>query len=342
MRLMNSVLLFITVTSLLCACGYEELTAEKKRTLSVASDYLMESDSVLFLDFTQKTGVKVKIIPLELDSIYRKVLSDPLNAGFDMIMVSDVRILKNLESKKLLQKFSDELDSAQGNRFFLHTGIDPLVYYANRNLNKDSISYTDLSKSFWFSSLDEIPLNKLFNCIKKNNKWSSRESALWLHRVEQKKIAFLAVDSLAPSMFNVGFLSQFERKKQLKDSLNDFQNLFFPDQTQTGLLYNFYGSGIVYQSSNFSAAMDLLRYLSEVSNAQMVNDKIGIVSYDRRANWGVFKNNRLKLSPKTINDFLFDSKWWNDHMNFARTMKIVEKKPVSAVNPIPDTLKSEN
>ncbi len=342
MRLMKSVFCFIIVTMLISACGYEELTAEKKRTLSVASDYLTEADSVLFLGFTKKTGVKVKIIALELDSISMKVLSDPLNAGFDMIMVSDVRILKKLQSKKLLQKFSDELDSAQGNRFFLYTGIDPIVYYANRNLNVDSISYSDLSKSLWYSSFDEIGLNKLFNCIKKNNKWSSRESALWLHRVEQKKMNFLEVDSLAPSMFNVGFLSQFERTSQLKDSLYNFQYLFFPDQIQTGLLYNFYGSGIVYQSANFSAAMDLILYLSEVKNAQTVNEKMGIVSYDRRTNWGVFKNKKLKLSPKTINDFLFDSKWWNEHMSFARTMKIVEKKSVSAVNPISDTLKSEN
>jgi len=342
MRLMNSVLLFITLISLICACGYEELTAEKKPTLSIASDYLRESDSVLFLDFTKKTGVKVIIIPLELDSISRKVLSDPLNAGFDMIMVSDVRILKNLQSKKMLQKFSDELDIAQGNRFFLYTGIDPIVYYANRNLKKDSIRYTDLSKSFWSSSMDDTGLKKLFNCIKKNLKWSSRESALWLHQVEQKKIAYPEIDSLAPTMFNVGFLSQFERNSQLNDSLKTFQYWFFPDQIKSGLLYNFYGSGIVYQSPNFSEAMDLIVYLSQVSNVQIINDKIGVVSYDRKTKWGIFKNNRLMLNPNAINDFRFDLNWWNAHISYARNMKLEEKKIVKLANPIVDTLKLEN
>jgi hypothetical protein len=268
--------------------------------------------------------------------------SDPINVGFDLIMVSDVRILKKLQSKNLLQKFSDKFDVSQSNRFFLNTGIDPLVYYSNGNLNKDSIRYSDLSKRFWCSHIDENDLVKLFNCIKKNYKWSNRESALWLHQVEQHKMAFPQADSLDPNLIYVGLLSQFERKWQINGSLNSFQYLVFPDQNQTGLLYHFYGSGIVYQSANYSAAMDLILYLSEVSNAQRINDIKGIVSYDRVTNWGAFQKNKLVLSPRAISDVPFDLNWWKAHLSFARNLKISKKKEEPKATPIVDTLKLEN
>ncbi len=331
-----------TLAALISSCGYEELSSTKKQTLTVASDYLHASDSSLFNDFTRKTNIKIKIIHLQSDSISKKVIQDPLNVEFDLIMVSDILTLETLQKKNLLQQFSEDLDKSSSKNYFSITGLDPLVFKSKRNIPNDSTNYQNLSKELWYSKLNEIDLKKIYNCIKKTNQWSTHESALWLHQAELKKLEFPIMDSLAPRINAVGFLSQFEQKTQIIDSLSTLQILLFPDQLNSGILYNYYGAGIICQASNFYAAKQLISYLKRPSQAQIINNKIGIITYDQQTKTGFYKNKRIILNPNPIQSFRFDLKWWNDHLNYAKTMKIEEKKPKPKNVPIADTLLIEN
>ena len=344
MFLMRRFILFLTLAVFLTSCSIEELNVIKKQTLTIASDYLYASDSSLFKDFSRKTNIKVKIIHLHADSISKKIFQNPLNVDFDMLMLSDIVTLNNIKNKNLLQKFSDEDDISNSNGYILLTGVDPIVYCSNRKVSGDSTSYLDLSSAFWYPKLDEVNLSELYNCIKQNQQWSSRESALWIHQAELKKMIYPINDSLAPRINALGFLSQFKRKSPLPDSLNVFQYFLFPDQLKSGLLYKFYGAGIVYQSSNFNAAKQLIQYLSKLSQAQVIHDKIGVVTYDQQTRTGYYKNRRYILNSKPINSYRFDSTWWNTHINYAKSMKIEVKKPVPIVNSeiVTDTLLVEN
>lgn len=332
----------LMLAALMSACGYEELNPIQKQNLTIASDYLFAQDSILFADFAKKTNIKVNIIHISADSISNKIIQNPLNVDFDMIMISDMPILENLKNRNLLQKFSSNIHKTNFNEHIILTGIDPIVFKSNKNALNDSASYNDLSRNLWYPILNELDLKKLYNGIKNINEWSTRESAIWLNQTGFKKLSYPLEDSLAPKMFEVGFLSQLERTNSLPDSLNTFQYLIFPNQLQTGLLYNYYGAGIVYQSRNFFAAMQMIEYLLQPNAAQMINDKIGIVTYDFQSKSGTYKKKKLILTAIPLQTYSFNLTWWNAHLNEAKNIKIEAETPKLDTLSIIDTLSKGN
>ena len=342
MILVKWAFILFAITTVISSCGYEELSENKNQTITIVSDYLSDRDSLLFIDFTKKTKVKVRIIQLNSDTILKRISKDPLMNGFDCIMVSDLDVLNQLDRLHLLQKISSESAPLKNNNNYRLTGLDPLVYYANRNLNPDSVNYTDLSTVFWYSNLEETQLMRLFNCIKKNNQWTSRESAFWLHQAGLNRINYPATDSLAPRIYDIKFLSPSERAKLQKDSVDVFQYVFFPDQNQSGLLYNYYAAGIIYQSPNYTAAMEFMRYLTEGSQAKRINDKLGLITLDGKTQTGYYKDKRFILNPNSIDNFPFDLKWWNAHLSYAKGMKIESIIPKERKNSTQDSIVVEN
>ncbi len=334
----------LMLAALMSACGYEELKPIQKQNLTIASDYLYPKDSILFADFTKKTNIKVKITHISADSISNKIIQNPLNVDFDMIMIADMPVLENLKNKNLLQRFSNHFNKPNSSEFILITGVDPIVFKSNRNGSNDSTSYNDLSKELWYSSLDEVNLKKFYNCVKTNNHWTTRESALWIHQLELKKIVQPILDSLAPKINQVGFLSDFERQKSFSDSMNFFPFLLFPNQLTSGLIYNYYGAGIIYQSHNFFSAMQMIQYLQQPIQAQIINNKIGIISYNQLEKTGFYKNQRYLLNPNSINAYNFNLSWWNAHISYARSIKIEVKKsvPIVQTEPVIDSVLVEN
>ncbi len=318
---------FFLFAALMSGCGYEELNTTKNQSLTIASDYLHEKDSVLFSDFAKKTNIKVNIVHLSLDSLSNKIIENPLNVDFDMVMISEIATLENLKNKDLLQRLDNDFQAPNVNGFFINTGADPIVFKSNRKLMNDTISYNDLSKKLWYPVLNEVDLKKLYNGNKKINQWTTNESALWLSQAAFKKLDYPLTDSLAPEIIVVGFLSQFERQKPFLDSLNTFKYTLFPDQLKLGLFYNFYGAGIVYQSRNFDAAMQLIKYFLMPNQAQLINDKIGIVSYDHQTKTGIYLNKKLTLNPTPFKSYSFNLKWWNAHINDAKNIKAEEEPP---------------
>jgi hypothetical protein len=332
----------LILAALMSACGYEELNPIQKQSLTIASDYLYAKDSLLFTDFTKKTKIKLNIIHLSTDSLSKKIIEKGFIVDFDMLMVSNMTTLETLRNKNLLQKFSSNIHKSNLSQHIILTGIDPIVFKSNRNIINDSASYNDLSEDFWYPVLNELDLKKLYNGIKNINEWSTRESALWLNQTGSKKLSYPLEDSLAPKMFEVGFLSQLERPNSLPDSLNTFQYLLFPNQLKTGLLYNYYGAGIVYQSRNFFAAMQMVEYLLQPNSVQIINDKIGIVTYDHKSKSGIYKKKKLILTTIPLQSYSFNLTWWNAHLNDAKNIIIEAKKPKTDTLSIIDTLSKGN
>lgn len=302
---MRKMILFGVSLVLLSSCYIDSARQSKNIKLTIASDYLLPKDTILFESFKKNKEVNIEIQHLNRKELESWVDKHPYDSGIDLLMYKSIYDTYKLKKERLTQKiygareyFSDTILSDL-NSGIIGLGYDPFVY----SYNIDSLGE--------ISSVGEVRAGQF-----KNN----------LSKVEQ--IVFLS-----------GFRSQYDNPETMQFALGMDTNSFYTDSLlpkwrtielemfseqdtkRTNAFVDFGGNSMFdvrtvtsfSQSSNFEMTKEFIRYLRNPKTNARINEA-----------W-----NTIKIDFDLVNTdhkFVPISKKLNDFFQYYTTIERIQKK----------------
>jgi len=272
--------LFLLSISVL-SCEIETAKAPENKQLVILSDYLNQSDTVLFQSFIRQENVSMQIVEMKADKIIGLIRNEGASIHADIIMVESIFDIHKMSKRSLLQRinFSNEIGEDE-QKFsswtynFVGFGVDPFVV-ANSKKNNVRI-YNDLLSARFVNDLDKKEtismLSPIMHKLKKvkANKWIKMFSDSSVRIIELK-------DTLNTGLPILTTYSDFSSNK---DTLLDYSNRFlmYPNSKSTGTFFNLRTIGIVDQAQNYTVAQDFIFYCLEEKNNKRINNKMNTFS----------------------------------------------------------------
>ena len=307
-------LLILVAFILLHSCGLESAKPFKHQFVFLASDCLTPKDSSLFSEFTQTTGIKVKVIHLASEQINQRLITEGIETEIDALLLRSSYDALQTESKNLLQKIpTDSFPSDLNSRYKSHRqmitglGFDPYIIIRRKEapqvrnyaslLNSQGYA-TDLKDA---SSLAPFYLF-LFHKHSGNDDHSAEE---WIEDFSSKCIKKLSKkDTLIYAQLLFTKRSSFLKNKT--KSLISYRDgeMIFPNQRIGGAYYDMPTIGIVRQARNYSNTFSLLRYLSTIQGNRKLNKRLLTISFYADSRRIRFK--RFHTSPLRMEKFIPD------------------------------------
>jgi len=255
---------FLVISS--CTIESAEEPAEKK--LFIASDYLHEKDSILFIDFERKMNIDVHIIPIQTEELISRLEQQGLNSGIDVIMVKSLYHLHKLNKHNLLHPiyFEKQLDhqvSAYSSWKFHYValGVDPFILAHNPHYSKRFNNYEDLMRFKFVTALgnsETVPF--LSSALRKENKVNGN---IWIKTFCSNSIDINSTtDSLLMQEVILTTYSDF-KKNNFTDNRFKNKSSFFPNSNGKGTLFNVRSISIVNQAQNYVNAKEFIFFYSK-------------------------------------------------------------------------------
>ncbi|MCR9171770.1 MAG: hypothetical protein NXI10_04710 [bacterium] len=253
--------LFILLPLLLIGCDVPKAAPEKNPVLVIATDQIIEGDSLLFAEFEAKHHVEIVLKQMSADSLIECFKNSPYSLGIDVVLLHHAYDMRKVRNEKLLEPlslgtFPKEAFLPQS-RLFITCGIDPYVCVAKQNVRVNI--YDDLNRHSFFMNLDHKSKTHFFAPYEER-----------LHRAKTfEKLEKLHENALEMNPWmkdsSDAILTTYSDFKSLnpEDSLwNDFTELRFPNSATSGVFYDVLTAGIIQQSSHFSFATEFLEWLT--------------------------------------------------------------------------------
>ena len=259
-----------------------------------------DSDSVLYENFTNETGIKVNIISSKSKALLERLRSEGENSPADIFITVDAGNLWKAQEYGLFRKInSKKIDSivpknlrGKNNEWIALAKRARVLFYSPKKYSYDelkNLSYEDLSSSKWEKKLSIRSSNNLYNqslvaaMIAKYGESFAEEWAKGLvnnfarkpqgnDRAQIIAVANGEADLAIANSYYLGLmLSGKKGEKQLNAGKK--VKILFPSQNEDGAHINISGAGIIKSSKNYNNAIQFLEFmLSEKAQKHLVEN----------------------------------------------------------------------
>jgi hypothetical protein len=254
------------------SCHTERAKPLERETLTIASDFLDEDDTLLFSGFVKKYNVRLIIRSMSTDGVIGLIGNAEYNSGLDLILSSSSQSAFRLSKQHIFQSISeDDSDLQIAHEYFstkydyVALGIDPFVISYASDSTITARTYQDLFKIPHYHTLnrDDIlcfmsPLRHEKNQVE-TYKWIERWYNLAVERPKSGAIS----DSLPATL---------RRYSQLEDI--NAGVIYYPDGLRSGCYYDLSTMGIVKQAENYLTAKKFISYYSNPGHNSIINKKL--------------------------------------------------------------------
>ena len=305
--------LFLAVL-ILPGCELDSAKEQTQQELVIASDFLNKKDESLFKEFNTESGVRVRIIYMSADSLVKRLNSTGYASGIDMVVLRsalDMCIVDQLGYLQVIHDANSRPDIPKryrdGNSHWYGIAIDPYIILSG---SQDSLkrirNYRDLGRlGEWMSNLKSNDDWKAFNSglLHKMKKDEDSVKSTWLKTVFNKQVNFRKISDSSiyvPPLFTK--YSKYYSDSSLFRSAYRKTRLIFPNQTEGGTFYELRAAGIIRQASNYTNAVEFLRYITQSDINQRINswwNTFPITSEMERS--FAYQNVRFKYYPAPMN-----------------------------------------
>lgn len=292
MRLKN-IHLFLIILAILSGSAFA-------KEVNIYTSRHYDSDSVLYENFTNETGIKVNIISSKSKALLERLRSEGENSPADIFITVDAGNLWKAQEYGLFRKInSKKIDSivpknlrGKNNEWIALAKRARVLFYSPKKYSYDELkdlSYEDLSSSKWEKKLSIRSSNNLYNqslvaaMIAKYGESFTEEWAEGLvnnfarkpqgnDRAQIIAVANGEADLAIANSYYLGLmLSGKKGEKQLNAGKK--VKILFPSQNEDGAHINISGAGIIKSSKNYNNAIQFLEFmLSEKAQKHLVEN----------------------------------------------------------------------
>ena len=271
-------ILLITVAS----CRIETAKPVVKKQLVIASDYLRESDTVLFKNFSKKTNTRITILPLNKSKIIGEFRNNKYNTGIDLFMMKSLYDVHELQKRKIFQPLKlsvnlneKYLDFSSEQYDYFGFGYDPYVVAYPQNARPTIKMYNDLKRHKYIKDLDDAELIPMIAPIL--GKMKKTDAHLWIERMYGHNYAdSLLSDSLILHMPVLTSYSNFQNNRE--EMLYKNKTVLMPNNKSTGTFYNLRTITIAFQAENYNEALAFIDFYLEEENNLSLNKALHTVA----------------------------------------------------------------
>ena len=292
MRLKN-IHLFLIILAILSGSAFA-------KEVNIYTSRHYDSDTVLYENFTNETGIKVNIISSKSKALLERLRSEGENSPADIFITVDAGNLWKAQEYGLFRKInSKKIDSivpknlrGKNNEWIALAKRARVLFYSPKKYSDDELkdlSYLDLSSSKWEKKLSIRSSNNLYNqslvasMIAKHGESFTEEWAKGLvnnfarkpqgnDRAQIIAVANGEADLAIANSYYLGLmLSGKKGEKQLNAGKK--VKILFPSQNDAGAHINISGAGIIKSSKNYNNAIQFLEFmLSEKAQKHLVEN----------------------------------------------------------------------
>ncbi len=273
--------LSIFLGTVLFSCKIETARPAKQKHLTIASDYLQPSDTLIFQNFSKRNNIKLKILHLSASIIIGQFRKKKFNSGIDVFMLKSMITVVDFHKKELLHPlkkgihFSEnEADYCSEKFDYTGFGYDPYIVATSKTNSSGIRMYNDLTRHKFTTNLSNDELIPLFAPIFSKKDRLGANS--WVKKFyDHSKKDSTHTDSIVKQFPILSTYSSFhakENKNEFKDKTS-----VFPNTKSTGTFYNLRTICIAYQAENFDEAAVFIHYYFNKKNNNSLNAKLNTI-----------------------------------------------------------------
>ncbi len=297
-QIIGALLAPLLIVGLLAGCGTTKETdknkdnsknasSDKNKVVNVYTARHYESDSDLFEQFTEKTGIKVNVVSAKAEELIERLKREGKNTEADLFITVDGGVLNAAKEADVLQPVKSEKINANVPKSLrdkedywvgLATRARVIVYSKDR-VNPDELStYEDLTSDKWKDKVLVRSSTSLYNqsllasFIAIEGEQKAEEWARGIvnnlakkpeggDRDQAKAMAAGIGDVAIMNTYYVGLMHHSADPEEVKIAKQ--LGVFFPNQGRTGTHINISGIGLTKHSKNKENAIKLIEYLTD-------------------------------------------------------------------------------
>ena len=336
MKITRFFLFLATAATVACSSGNdsenstESTAAPEKMESKVVNVYThrhYETDKQLYKQFTEETGIEVKVVKAKAGELLVRLENEGKNSPADLLVTVDAARLVKAKDKGLLQPITSEvlnknvpanLRDTDG-QWYAQTVRGRVVVYSKDRVKPEELStYEDLTNPKWANrilvrSSENVYNQSLLASIIINS--SEEEAKAWAEgmvanfarapkgndRDQVKAIAAGQGDIAIVNTYYIGKLLASDNEEEVK--AGEAVSVFFPNQGDRGTHINVSGAGVTKYAPNKANAVKLLEFLSEAAAQQKFAEANHeypvnpvIEASDLLKSWGDFKRDQVDIS----------------------------------------------
>lgn len=281
---MRIIFIVLFSISILSSCSIPEVQESKKGSLIIASDFLTNSDSLVFKNFEKRSKIKVYIKHLSTDSIIAHIKHFGYNSKFDGVLLFSSYGMNRLSTLNFLNdlptQFSEQpiaLRSPKND--WICVGLDPYVIDFGDSVT-EKISYNELTYGKrWKPALSKEQSSAFYASVfHQFGRKQMAKSKTWLQAMKNHEISSIN-DSLSTANFTLNRHSLAKAEKN---------NFILPNQEKSGVFYDGIGIGILTHSRKYAELEQLISYLMIRHNNQNVMAKLNLFPAENPDNRSVY------------------------------------------------------
>jgi hypothetical protein len=262
-------------------CYVRNASPEKDQTLVIASDYLSESDTVFFKDFSKDNNVRVIIKPIDANSLIGEIRNKEYNHGIDLVMMKSLHSVYNLNRIEMFHNVDHMNNAFEKHRQFVSResnfigfGIDPFVCATRSDTSLLIRNYNDLKSTPFVNYLNEedlivmlAPLMTKMNKVKSYD-WIKAFNQSRNEHADLNRTTARSVPALLTSY------SRYQTEITSDSILSKYTNFTYPNVNSTGSFFDVRTMCIAQQAQHFTTATDFIRYYLKPGKNVALNKKI--------------------------------------------------------------------
>jgi iron(III) transport system substrate-binding protein len=273
-----------TLVFVFSSCSVNDAKPSMYQVVHVFTDFHNPNDSLIFSRFEKKTGVKVKLVFLESDSILQRLAEEKYDSKADLVRLSDYSLLKEAKRKNLFFSFKSEILEnkidpnyrSKGNEW-IGLSKTPIVLIYNKNiLSSDTIkNYYELLYEKWKKKIALADnYDQTYYTFRNTIKFILKiEADSFLIRMEIQTALpkfgtdFNQIDRINKGQAQIAFVRLnnliTSHHKTSSNSIKSTEkvNPVFPNQRKKGCYFTITGIGIYKYARNAQNAKMLVEFL---------------------------------------------------------------------------------
>lgn len=305
-------------------CGASLVTAQD---ITVYSHRHYPSDQEVFDQFTEQTGVEVKVVKAKADELIERLKAEGDNTPADVFMTADAGrleraktagLLQSIESEVLDDQIPDHLKDPDQSWFGL-TKRARIIAYAKDRVDPSELStYEDLANETWKGRILVRSSSNIYNqsLLASIIAAHDMETAVeWARAVrsnmarapqgsDRDQMRAVAAGLGDVAIVNTYYLGLLHNSPNPKDrTVAEAIGIFFPNQEGRGTHINISGAGVTRGADNVDDAVRFLEFLaSDEVQAHFPRTTYeypvadGVSVSELVDSWGEFKADDLEVS----------------------------------------------
>ena len=267
----TNILLLVFTLMLGYQCKVDEPSFPKDSVLVIASDFLTEKDTNLFVDFTKKNNVQIKIMEGSSDSILALSKQLTYNTPFDAVLLKSTYTLNKFSEAKVLQPllstYNESLiqDRSPRNDWVVF-GYDLFILdHGDTTIEISTYNELTFGKKWLQSMKSKTDYAAFYSSVLFQFGPRRRNKAIeWLNEFHAQMMTE-NLDSISPAAYSLNRYSIAKTNKH---------NIKIPNQVRGGTFYDGWGLGIIYQSKNYAILEKLMHHISNPHFNQTINARL--------------------------------------------------------------------